>query len=196
MSTAAAQRYTPEEYLARERTAEYKSEYVNGFIVAMTGASRAHNVITANISRRLGNQLEGRPCEVYIADMRVKVSQTGAYRYPDVVVACGEIAFEDAELDTLLNPVVIVEVLSPTTEAADRGEKFAHYRRLASLQEYLLVAQDVPRIEQFVRQGDGWLLSDSSGLGASVRLASIDGALPLREVYDKVQFPRGEAMTT
>ena len=196
MSTAAAQRYTPTEYLARERAAEYKSEYVNGFIVAMTGASRAHNVITANIGGELRGQLRGRPCEVYIADMRIKVSLTGTYRYPDIVVACGDIAFEDAELDTLINPVLIVEVLSPTTETADRGEKFAHYRRLASLQEYLLVAQDAPRIEQFVRQGDRWLLSDVSGLGASVHLASSDYALPLREVYDKVQFPRDEAMTT
>ena len=153
MSSASAQQYTPAEYLVRERAAEYKSEYVNGFIVAMTGASRAHNVITANVGGEVRVQLKGRPCEVYIAGMRVKVSLTGAYRYPDIVVACGDIAFEDAELDTLLNPVLIVEVLSPTTEAADRGEKFAHYRRLASLQEYLLVAQDVPRIEQFVRQG-------------------------------------------
>jgi Uma2 family endonuclease len=135
MSTAAAQHYTPAEYLARERAAEYKSEYVDGFIVAMSGASRIHNLITANVGRELGNQLKGRRCEVYIGDMRVKVSATCTYRYPDVVVACGDIALEDAELDTLLNPVVIVEVLSPTTEAVDRGEKFTHYRRLESLRE-------------------------------------------------------------
>jgi Uma2 family endonuclease len=189
MSTAAVQRYTPEDYLTRERTAEYKNEYVNGFIVAMTGASRAHNLITANIGGELRSQLKGRPCEVYIGDMRVKVEPTGTYRYPDVVVACGDIAFEDMELDTLLNPVLIVEVLSPTTEAADRGEKFAHHRRLPSLQEYLLVSQDTPRIEQFTRQSDGWLLSEVSGLDATVRLASIDCVLPLREVYDKVQLP-------
>jgi Uma2 family endonuclease len=196
MSTAAVPRYTPEEYLARERAAEYKSEYVNGFIVAMTGASRPHNVIALNIGGELRNQLKGRPCEIYLADMRVKVSETGTYRYPDVVVACGDIAFEDAELDTLLNPVVIVEVLSPSTEATDRGEKFAHYRRLASLQEYLLVSQDVPRIEHFVRQGEGWLLTEVSDLDNGVRLASIDGVLPLREVYDKVQFPSGDATET
>jgi Uma2 family endonuclease len=195
MSTAAAPRYTPEEYLARERAAEYKSEYVNGFIVAMTGASRAHNVVTVNVSRELGNQLEGRPCEVYVADMRVKVEATGTYRYPDVVVACGDIAFEDAELDTLLNPVVIVEVLSPSTESVDRGEKLAHYRRLPSLREYLLISQDAPQIETFVRRGDGWLLSDVSGLDASVHLASIDCVLPLRRVYDKVRFPH-DATTT
>jgi Uma2 family endonuclease len=196
MSTAAVPRYTPEEYLARERAAEYKSEYVNGFIVAMTGASRPHNVVAVNIGGELRSQLKGRPCEVYLADMRVKVSATGTYRYPDVVVACGDIAFEDAELDTLLNPVVIVEVLSPSTEATDRGEKFAHYRRLASLQEYLLVSQDTPRIEQYVRQADGWLLSEVSDLDASVRLTAIDCVLPLREVYDKVRFPDNDATTT
>lgn len=193
---AAASRYTAEDYLTRERTAEYKNEYVNGFIVAMTGASRAHNLITANIGGELRSQLKGRPCEVYIGDMRVKVEPTGTYRYPDVVVACGDIAFEDAELDTLLNPVLIVEVLPPTTEAADRGEKFAHYRRLPSLQEYLLISQDTPRIEQFTRQSDGWLLSEVSGLDASLHLTAIDCALSLREVYDKVQFPAGDATAT
>jgi Uma2 family endonuclease len=192
MSTAAALRYTPAEYLARERAAEYKSEYVNGYIVAMVGASRAHNVITANIGAGLHGQLKERPCEVYIGDMRVKVSATGTYRYPDVVVACGDIALEDAALDTLLNPVVIVEVLSPTTEAVDRGEKFAHYRRLASLQEYVLVSQGTPRIERFARRGEDWLLTEVSGIDEVLPLASIDCVLALGEVYDKVQFPPEE----
>jgi Uma2 family endonuclease len=161
----------------------------------MTGASRAHNVIAANVSRDLGNQLEGRPCEVYVAGMRVKVEAMGTYRYPDVVVACGDIAFEDAELDTLLNPVVVVEVLSPSTETVDRGEKFAHYRRLPSLRNYLLVSQDAPHIEHFVRRGDGWLLVEAIGLDASVHLASIDCVLQLGRVYDKVRFPRDAATT-
>ena len=196
MSTAAAPRYTPEEYLARERAAEYKSEYVNGFIVAMTGASRAHNVISVNIGGELRGQLKGRPCEVYSGDMRVKVNATGTYRYPDIAVACGDITFEDAELDMLHDPMVIIKVLSPSTELIDRGEKFAHYRRLASLREYLLVSQETPHIEQFVRRCDGWLLSEAGGLDASVHLTSIDCMLPLREVYDKVRFPQGDAPAT
>lgn len=190
MGSAAAQpRYTSVEYLALERLAETKSEYVDGAIVAMSGASRAHILVTGNIGRDLNLQLRGRPCEVYVADMRVKVSETGLYTYPDVAVACGDIRFEDAHVDTLLNPIVIVEVLSPPTEAYDRGAKFAHYRRLPSLQEYLLAAQDRPNVERYVRQGDGWLLSEAIGLHGTVHLAAIDCELALREIYDKVQVP-------
>src|SRR5919198_4874617 len=119
--------YTPEEYLALERAARHKSEYVNGRIYALAGASRAHNLIVVNVSAELRAQLRGRPCETYASDMRVKVSQTGLYTYPDVVVVCGEPRFEDAQVDTLLNPTVIIEVLSESTESYDRGEKFAHY---------------------------------------------------------------------
>jgi Uma2 family endonuclease len=142
MAMPASQSFaSPAEYLALERAAEHRHEYVSGRVYAMTGASREHNVIATNTSRALGNQLSGRPCETYQSDMRVKVSETGMYTYPDVVVACGTPAFEDAYVDTLLNPTVIIEVLSPSTEAYDRGEKFAHYRRLPSLREYLLIAQ-------------------------------------------------------
>ena len=134
-SPAAHIRYTPEQYLELERKAPYKNEFVNGQIYAMPGASRAHNLITGNTHREVSSQLRGRPCETYVSDMRVKVNTTGLYTYPDVVVVCGEIRFDDAQKDTLLNPTVLIEVLSPSTEAYDRGEKFAHYRRLASLQE-------------------------------------------------------------
>ena len=134
-SPAAQTQYTPEQYLELERKAPYKNEFVNGHIYAMSGASRAHNLITGNTHREVSSQLRGRPCETYVSDMRVKVNTTGLYTYPDVVVVCGEIRFDDAQKDTLLNPTVLIEVLSPSTEAYDRGEKFAHYRRLASLQE-------------------------------------------------------------
>ncbi|MDQ7784954.1 MAG: Uma2 family endonuclease [Desulfomonilaceae bacterium] len=189
MSLASPQsRCSPEQYLALERQAEYKSEFVNGMIIAMAGASRSHSLIVVNLSREVSRQLLGRPCETYSSDMRVKVSNTGLYTYPDLVAVCGEVRFDDEHADTLLNPTVIVEVLSPSTEAYDRGEKFAHYRRLESLQEYVLVSQDKVRIESYVRQGAQWLLSEVSGLDGTVRLESIGCDLVLRDVYDKVRF--------
>ena len=141
---------TPEEYLARERRAETKSEYLRGEVFAMAGASRAHNLIASNAAGELRQQLRDRPCEVYPSDMRVKVSPSGLYTYPDVTVVCGEPQFEDAEVDTLLNPKVLVEVLSPSTADYDRGGKFTHYRRLPSLQEYVLISQDRPLVEHYV----------------------------------------------
>ena len=194
-SVAMQPRYTPEEYLALERKADYKSEYVNGQVIAMAWANRSHNLIAGNLYREISPQLRGRPCEAYISDMRVKVSRTGLYTYPDVVVVCGEIHFEDVHNDTLLNPTVIVEVLSASTEAYDRGEKFAHYRRLESLQEYLLVAQDKVRIEHYVRQGAQWVLSEASTLDETVQLASISCDVALRDVYDKVQFAESSEAT-
>jgi Uma2 family endonuclease len=187
-SVAIEHRYTAEEYLALERKAEYKNEYVNGHIIAMSGASRQHNIIAANISREISTQLRGRPCESYINDMRVRVSETGLYTYPDVVAVCGDIRFADEQTDTLLNPTVIVEVLSSSTEAYDRGDKFAHYRRLESLQDYLLVSQETVRVEHYVRQGEKWLLSEASALTDTVHLASIQCDLVLGDIYDKVQF--------
>ncbi len=186
MSAVLAERlYSPEEYLALERAAETKSEYVDGYIYAMTGASRAHNLVTVNISLRLGNQLLNRPCEIYVADMRVKAATARSYRYPDITVVRGQPEFEDPRFDTLTNPTVLIEVLSPTTEATDRGRKFAEYRGIPSLREYLLVSQDQPRIERYARQAEGWLLTVAEGLEAKVRLEAIDCALDLAEVYHK-----------
>lgn len=179
---------TPAEYLQLERAAAYKSEYVNGQIVAMTGASRAHNLIGSNICRDLSLQLLDGPCEAYVNDMRVKVSPTGLYTYADVVVACPPIDLEDDHLDTLLNPVVIVEVLSPSTEAYDRGAKFAHYRRLESLKEYLLVAQDKIWLEHYARQGDRWILTEYSTPDAVVSLDAIGCAIKLGRIYGKVDL--------
>lgn len=193
MPSLAQPRSTPEHYLVLERRATERSEYVNGHIFAMAGASRQHNLITGNVFGELRAQLRGRPCEAYINDMRVKVSATGLYTYPDVAALCGEPHFEDTHVDTLLNPSVIVEVLSNSTEAYDRGEKFAHYRRLESLTDYVLIAQDKIRVEQYVRQGDQWVLSEISDLGGVVRLSAIGCEVALRDIYDKVEFPHSEA---
>ena len=194
MPQLAEQFITAADYLALERQAETKSEYLNGRIYAMAGASRNHNRITFNLARRIGNQLGGRRCEGYANDMRVKVNPTGLYTYPDVVVVCGEPRFEDQHVDTLLNPTVIIEVLSDSTESYDRGEKFAHYRALPSLSDYLLVAQDQPRIEHYQRQPDGrWLYSATDGLDAQVEITTIGCVLPLAEVYERVAFAESES---
>ncbi|HMA36331.1 MAG TPA: Uma2 family endonuclease [Chloroflexia bacterium] len=179
-------RYTPEEYLAHERQAAYKSEYLAGQIVAMSGVSRAHSLINTNLAWVLSSQLRDRPCEVHASDMRVKVTAQGLYTYPDIAVVCGPAQWEDAQVDTLLNPTLIVEVLSPSTEAYDRGAKFGYYRALPSLQEYLLVAQDKVLVEHFVRAGDGWLLTATTDLGAVVSLPAIGCAVPLAEIYHQV----------
>jgi Uma2 family endonuclease len=180
--------YTPEEYLALERKAEYKSEYFAGEIFAMSGASERHNLIAGNVFATLHAQLRNRPCRVYMSDIRVKVSPTGLYTYPDVVVLCGEPRFDDEHKDTLLNPIVIIEVLSPSTEACDRGEKFTHYRKLASVAEYVLISQEKPHVEHFVRQPDNqWLLSEASDPHDTVQLPSINCALALSDVYEKVE---------
>ncbi len=180
---------TAEEYLAREREAEFKSEYLNGEIFAMAGASRPHNLIAGNIYAKLHAQLEHRSCNVYPSDMRLKVSSSGLYTYPDVMVVCGEEHFDDNEEDTLLNPILIVEVLSKSTERQVRGAKFEHYSKLASLQEYLLVAQNHPRLELFTKQSAGrWLLAEFESLDEVAKLTSINCELALKDVYLKVDF--------
>ncbi len=180
---------TPEEYLAIERKAEYKSEYFNGEMFAMAGASERHVLIVTNVVAELRGQLRRRPCTVYSTDLRVRVSPTGLYTYPDVVVVCGQPQFADDQRDTLLNPTLIVEVLSESTKDYDRGGKFEHYRSLASLNEYVLIAQDKHHVEHFVRQPDNrWLLSETNRLEDTIHLSSIDCDLALAEVYDKVEL--------
>ncbi|HYN89674.1 MAG TPA: Uma2 family endonuclease [Ardenticatenaceae bacterium] len=187
MASQAHPSLTPAEYLAYERRAEFKSEYFDGDVVAMVGASRKHNLIGINIGRELSDQLRTRPCEVYGSDMRVKVPAAQVYTYPDVSVACNGPEFEDEVLDTLLNPTVIIEILSQSTESYDRGKKFALYRSIPALAEYLLVAQDEYRVEQYVKQPDGnWLLLDHDSLDDGVELRSLGCVLTLAEVYHKV----------
>ena len=204
MAASAAQtRLTPEEYIAFERKAPpdaeiIRHEYINGELIAMSGASRAHNLITGNIFGELRTLLRGSRCETYMGDMRVSTPTTASYFYPDVTVVCDEPRFEDDVFDTLLNPIILVEVLSPSTEAYDRGEKFAHYRQLASLQEYVLVSQDKVLVEHYCRQekqgtapvtGKDWIFTDFQELKESLPLASIQCELPLQEIYERVTFP-------
>ncbi|HET7510811.1 MAG TPA: Uma2 family endonuclease [Solirubrobacterales bacterium] len=187
MASEPRPRVSVEEYLTLERQAETKSEYLNGEIVAMSGASRPHNLIVANVLASLHAQLRGRSCEVYASDMRVRVPAADLYTYPDVVVVCGEPQFDDAELDTLLNPTLTVEVLSPTTQSYDRGIKFAYYRTLPSLAEYLLLAQDRVHAEHSVRQGGAaWLLTETDRSVDILELPSIGCALALGDAYERV----------
>lgn len=182
---------TPEEYLERERATEEKHEYFQGEVFAMVGASFAHVTIVSNVNASLHSQLKGKSCQAFATDLRVNVSRTGLYTYPDAGVVCGEPEFGDKHRDTLLNPKILIEVLSPSTEAYDRGKKSAHYRTIESLTEYLLVAQDQLRIEQYIRQPSGdWLLHEVSGLDGSIRLPSIECELKLAEVYDRIEFDK------
>jgi len=198
MVAVSKQRYiSPEDYLKHERLAPTKSEYIDGQIFAMAGASRQHNRITFNVGGLLHAQLQGKPCEGFSNDMRVKVEDDSLYTYPDVVVACGEAKFADEALETLLNPTLIIEVLSDSTEKYDRGKKFAHYQRIESLQEYVLISQDEARIECFTRQPDDrWMLSKAERLEDVITLESIDCTLPLTEVYARVQFESSERTQT
>lgn len=194
MSSAAVQSHlTPEEYLALERKATIKSEYLSGQMYAMSGASREHNIICGNIFVALHLQLQERTCEIYSNDMRLKISAAGLYTYPDILVVCDEPRFEDASVDTLLNPTALFEVLSPSTEAYDRGAKFGYYRKLDSMQEYTLVSQDLMRVEHYLRHNEQWTLTEFSRPDDVVRLTSINCELPLREIYERVEFPPNEA---
>lgn len=193
MQAQSAHYVTAEEYLRLERQAETRSEYWDGQIYAMAGASQHHTIIVANIVALAVTQFKGRPCTVHASDLRVKVRPTGLYTYPDVVLVCGRAQFEDRRRDTLLNPTAILEVLSPSTEGYDRGTKFEHYRALDSLSDYLLVAQESPTVEHFERQpGDRWLLSTYKGPNAVAQIASVGCSLPLADIFDKVEWPDEE----
>lgn len=192
MASAAAHTFlTPEEYLAFERKATTKHEYLNGQIVAMSGASFAHNFITVNIATSLNVQLMEGECRVATSDMRVKVTQIDSYFYPDVVVVCGEPISEDNVFDTLLNPTLIVEVLSPSTKGYDRGEKFEHYQQIASLKDYILISQNEIRVEHYRRQESEWLQSEFRGPEGVLSLISIDCELRLSDIYRRVEITSG-----
>ncbi len=193
MSTRPKPVLTPEAYLASERAGEQKHEYYQGEVFAMGGASFEHVSIVSNLVASLGNQLLGRPGRVFSSDLRVNVSRTGLYTYPDVGVVCDQPQFDDEQDDTLLNPGVIIEVLSPSTEGYDRGKKFAQYRNVECLAEYLLVAQDQPRIELYVRQANNdWLLHEATKLEETIRLPSIECDLKLSDVYANVELSESQ----
>lgn len=180
---------TPEEYLEIERKAEFKSEYYEGKMFAMAGASARHAWIVTNLVGELRQQLKTKPCRVASSDLRLRVSPTGLYTYPDVMVVCGEPQYASNQGDTLLNPTVIIEVLSNSTRDYDRGRKFEHYRSLPSLREYLTVAQDTRHVEHWTRQEENrGILAEFNDLTQSIQLTSIDCVLSLAEVYDKVDW--------
>lgn len=176
---------TPAEYLVLERRSETRNAYVARRMVSMPRSNRDHALITGNVSAEINRQLRTTRSEVYAVAMRVKIAASGIYTYPDIVAVSDEPQCEDAEADTLLNPTVIVEVFSPATEAYDRGEKFAHYRRLESLREYVLVAQNAIRIEHYRRNGDQWIRSD---VGDTLDLPSIGCSVSVAAIYEKVVF--------
>ena len=188
MSTA-LKRITPQEYLIRERQASIKSEFYQGEIFAMGGGSANHSLIAANFVREAGNALKDKPCIVFNSDLRVQVQSTGLYTYPDATIVCGELLFDDDDRDTLLNPTVIVEVLSDSTEKYDRGKKSNHYRQIASLKELILIAQDRSHVERFTRQPNGdWLFHEQKELTADFELKSLGISIAISELYRGVTF--------
>jgi len=190
MSSQPSHKYTLEEYFALELASEEKYEFWNGEVSCMSGASLAHNQITRNIGTQLDTELRTRGCQSFPADLRVKVPACPPYRYPDLTALCGSPEIESiGGLDVLLNPALIVEVLSPSTEAFDRGDKFTYYKSIASFSEYILVAQHRPHVSQFVRQENGvWTFMEFNDLAESVRCASVPCVLALNEIYRDVVF--------
>jgi Uma2 family endonuclease len=187
---------TPQEYLAIERKAEFKSEFYQGEMFAMAGASWEHTTIKDNVARHAGNQLADGPCRALTSDLRVKADATRVYIYPDIVVVFGEPQFEDKVFDTLLNPRVIVEVLSNSTEEYDRGTKFKHYRKVSSVQEVVLIAQDRPLVERYVRQADNdWLLNQFADLTMTFAFSSVPVKIAMTDIYRGVEFPEEEPRT-
>jgi Uma2 family endonuclease len=189
MSTLTVTHVTPEEYLAAERLSETRSEYLDGGVYPMPGGTANHGRIVVNVATELALQLRERNCDVLVSDMKVRMPDSRKFFYPDVVVVCGELQFHDERKDIIMNPSLVIEVLSPSTEAFDRGAKFQAYRTVDSLKEYLLVAQDSLTVEQYVRNDDGsWKLTTVVGLESSLTLPSVECTLNLAEVYKRVEF--------
>ena len=189
MAAQPAPRLSPEQYLEIERSAQFRSEYFDGHMYAMSGGSYNHFRIVSNLTGEFHQAFKKTDCAAGSSDLRLRVSPSGLYTYPDIVVVCGEPKFADDQKDTLLNPVLIVEVLSPSTEAHDRGFKAAQYRTIESLHEYAFVSQTEPRVELYRRHSAGdWLFSEAVGLESICRFASVDCAVPLAEIYNKVTF--------
>ena len=194
MVAQASEHMSEEEYLAFERASDTKHEYYRGEIFAMAGASEKHVLIVNNTVGTFFQQVRGR-CRIYSNDMRLRVNARGLYTYPDVIIVCNRPQLADGQFDTLLNPTIIIEVLSPSTEAYDRGKKFWHYRTLESLQEYVLIAQDAPLVEHFARQEDGsWRFAAASGLDASLYLPTIDCTVAMADIYLLVEWVEAEAV--
>jgi Uma2 family endonuclease len=189
-AVAKPRKLTVAEYFALEEKAERKSEFYDGEMFLMAGASREHNTVSRNLTIELGIRLRGGPCQVFVADQRVKIGPTGLYTYPDLLIVCGPPEYAAENRDTLTNPRVVIEILSDSTEKYDRTTKFRHYKQLASVQEYVLVSQDEPLIERFTRLPDGtWAQAEFVGLNASMQLVTAPVGVPLAEIYLGVEFP-------
>lgn len=182
---------TEADYLERERASTTKHEYFAGAIFAMTGASEAHNLIASNLTAALHRQLRGRACRIYPSDMRLRVVATGLNTYPDLTIVCGPPQFADpSKRDTLINPTILIEILSPSTERYDRGLKFQNYRTIPSLQDYMLIAQDSAHLEHYTRhETNQWILTEVSGLDRSLAIASLAITLALADVYEQIDLP-------
>lgn len=188
----AAEIVSEDEYLEAERKSEFRHEYINGMIVAMAGATYIHNLIVANATMALGQRLRGR-CQVVSSDQRVCISATGMYAYPDVVVVCGRPEFHPKDKMTLVNPRLLVEVVSRTTEAYDRGAKFKHYQQIPALGDYVLVGQDGQCVEHYRRLETGeWISRVVEGLDAMLEIESLGVSLPLSELFEGVELVPGE----
>jgi Uma2 family endonuclease len=180
--------YTEEEYFALEEASEIKHEFYRGEIFAMTGGSVNHNRITGNVFAEIRTRLQSSRCEAFVNDVRVLIKAHGLYTYPDVMVVCGGVDVADQRNDTVTNPQVIVEVLSPSTQAYDQGEKFAFYRSIPTLQEYVLIYQEKPHIIHYCKQEDGWLLTDLLSLDEMLILSSLNVEIPLQRIYSRVDW--------
>ena len=180
---------TEAEYLELDRRAEFKSEFFGGEMFASAGGTPMHSLIATNLASEFRARLKGGPCVAFNSDLRLKVEATGLYTYPDLSVICGPLQFAPSTTDTVVNPTMLAEVLSDSTEAYDRGKKFEHYRGIASLREYLLVSQTEPRIEAFMRGQEGpWELREAAGLNSSLAIPSVGIVISLAEVFANVQF--------
>ncbi len=181
--------FTVEDYLAAEEKADYKSEYYGSEIIAMSGGSRNHSVICVNMNWRLGESLADKECVVFDSNMKLRIDAVDSFVYPDVAVVCGDIQFYEERRDIITNPVLIIEVLSPSTRSFDRGEKFEYYRTLPSLKEYVLISQDKPIVESYYKQDEKkWLYSVANGPEESIYLQSIDCNLALKDIYHKTEL--------
>jgi Uma2 family endonuclease len=190
---ARVKKFTPAEYLTLERTSAYRSEYFQGEIFAMAGGTPRHSLIQTNLTGELRQALKGNSCTTYNSNLRILVDQTGLYTYPDASIVCGPLEIAEGQPDVVLNPTVLFEVLSVSTEAYDRGQKFGNYRQIESLREYVLVSQKEILVERFQRNSDNsWTLTESRGIDSQMALTSVGITIPLMEIYDKVDFSQDE----
>lgn len=193
----AARHYiTAQEYLHFDRASEGKHEFLGGQIIAMTGASGRHNLITMSASHSLYPVAIRKGCNIFASDTRVYIPATGDYTYPDITIVCGTPDYQDGDVDILLNPTIIIEVLSTSTESYDRGRKFKNYRSIPTLQGYILIAQDTAEIEQYIRQDDKWIYSAAIGLQSVIALPTLEATLELSKVYEQVKFDSSEGSET